>query len=169
MKIKIFSYYLAQDDPKKCTSRKLAKYGMLRIIKKVHQIPKKAIVLNPLAEKILSEEDTKLVLAHGIVVIDSSWKKGYEIFRKIKRGEQRRLPTLIAANPVNYGKPFELSSAEALAATLLYLEFSEEAVRILNKFKWGGEFVKLNAEFFSSYTDVNLLLTKLQVFASKYE
>ncbi|MGC9084687.1 MAG: DUF367 family protein [Thermoproteota archaeon] len=162
MRIKIFAYYLAQDDPKKCTSKKLAKYGILRIIKRARQIPKKAIVLNPLAKEVLSKEDTTLVSAHGLVVIDSSWKKGYEIFGKIRRGEQRRLPTLIAANPVNYGKPFELSSAEALATALLCLGFHEEAVTILNKFKWGVEFVKLNAEFFSSYTDVNLLLTKLQ-------
>lgn len=162
MGIKIFAYHLAQDDPKKCTSKKLAKFGVLRVIRKVRQVPKKAIVLNPLARRILSKEDLALVLAYGIVVIDSSWKKGYEIFRKIRRGEQRRLPMLIAANPVNYGKPFELSSAEALAAALLYLNLYEEAIVILNKFKWGAEFIKLNAEFFSSCVDVNLLLAKLQ-------
>lgn len=162
MKIKIFAYDLAQDDPKKCTSRKLAKFRMLKILKRVSQIPRKAVVLNPLARSLLSKEDSVLVLVHGIVVIDSSWKKGYEIFRKIRRGEQRRLPTLIAANPVNYGKPFELSSAEALAAALLYLEFYEEAINILSKFKWGVEFIKLNAEFFSRYVDVSLLITKLQ-------
>lgn len=162
MGIKIFAYYLAQDDPKKCTSRRLAKHGILRIIRRARQIPKKAIVLNPLAEKVLSKEDSELILAHGVVVIDSSWKKGYEIFRKIRRGEHRRLPILIAANPVNYGKPFELSSAEALAATLLFLGFYDEATAILNKFKWGIEFIKVNAEFFSRYVDVGLLLTKLQ-------
>ncbi|MBO3801547.1 MAG: DUF367 family protein [Thermoproteota archaeon] len=163
MRIKIFSYYLAQDDPKKCTSKRLAKHGLLRIIKKISEIPKKAIVLNPLAENMLSKEDSALVLVHGIVVIDSSWKKGYEIFRKIKRGEQRRLPTLIAANPVNYGKQFELSSAEALAAAFLYLGFYEEAIMILSKFKWGAEFIKLNTEFFlNNCIDEDLLLTKLQ-------
>ena len=158
----MFAYYLAQDDPKRCTSKKLAKFGVLRIVRKINQIPKKAIVLNPLAERTLSKEDLAFASTYGIVVIDSSWKRGYEIFRRIKRGEQRKLPTLIAANPVNYGRLFELSSAEALATALLCLGFYEEAVMTLNKFKWSVEFIKLNFEFFSNYADVNLLIAKLQ-------
>jgi len=149
MKIRLFAYYLHQDDPKKCTSKRLAKYGILKLIWKASQIPRNAIVLNPIARVTLSKEDKTLASRFGLVVIDSSWNRGEEVFEKIKRGKQRVLPTLVAANPVNYGVPFKLSSAEALATALWILDFKEEAKIILSKFKWGEEFLKINSDFFS--------------------
>lgn len=58
---------------------------------------------------------------------------------------------MVAANPVNYGKPFKLSCVEAIAATLVLTGFEEEAVTILNNFKWGHVFMEINAELFESY------------------
>ncbi len=54
------------------------------------------------------------------------------------------VPFLVAANPVNYGKPLRLSCAEAVAATLFLTGFQDEAREIMNKFKWGHAFFEVN-------------------------
>ena len=51
---------------------------------------------------------------------------------------------MLAVNPVNYGKPYKLSCAEAIAATLLLTGYAEEAVEVMNKFKWGLPFFNVN-------------------------
>jgi pre-rRNA-processing protein TSR3 len=63
------------------------------------------------------------------------------------------VPYLIAANPVNFGKPFRLSCVEALAAALIITGFLEEADAILQKFKWGPTFIDLNKDFLEAYLD----------------
>lgn len=73
------------------------------------------------------------------------------MFQHRIRGEPRGLPYLIAANPVNYGRVGKLSSAEAAASALYILGFVEEAKRILNLFKWGPHFLKLNSEPLQDY------------------
>jgi pre-rRNA-processing protein TSR3 len=67
-------------------------------------------------------------------------------------GEGRKLPTLLAANPVNYAKPHKLSSVEALAAALSIMGFRDRAVRLLSLFKWGETFLTLNSEPLESYS-----------------
>jgi len=148
--LKLIALHLDKDDPRKCTSRKLARKGLLYIVTRSFLLPKKAIVLNPEADQVLSQRDFILANRYGLVVIDTSWKTGREIFSKLKRGVHRRLPVLIAANPTNYGKPYELSSAEALAAALSIFGMKDEAMTILSKFSWGAEFLKLNQELMSS-------------------
>ncbi len=142
--MKLLAFRLGQDDPKMCTSVRLARRGHLRLISSSRFIPRKAIVLNPEASETLSASDAELAERYGLVVIDASWKTGRDVFSRMRRGLQRKLPTYIAANPTNYGKPYELSSAEAIAAALAIFGRFEESVSVLSEFKWGLEFLKLN-------------------------
>ena len=68
---------------------------------------------------------------------------------------ERALPFLVAANPVNYGKPFKLSTVEALAAGLIILGEREQAELILSKFTWGHVFLELNREPLQEYSAAN--------------
>ena len=142
MKYHLYVYHTNDDDPKKCTAKKLAKFGLVKIVGKIGEIPRNSILLNPFSEKALSPEDKKF---RSIAAIDCSWKNADSIFEKAtKRMRSRALPYLVAANPVNYGRPFKLSTAEAMASALYILGEEEQARDLLNKFKWGSHFLKLN-------------------------
>ena len=140
MKYALYVYHAGEDNPKKCTAKKLAKFGLVNMVK-LRNIPKNAILLSPFSKKALSPEDKKFA---AIAAIDCSWKNAEKIFSKIGNKNARALPFLLAANPVNYGKPLKLSTAEALAAALYILDDIEDAQILMNKFKWGPTFLKLN-------------------------
>jgi len=139
----LYVYDVGDDDPKKCTARKLAKFGLVNIISSMGKIPRNSILLNPFSEKALSPQDKGI---ENIVAIDCSWKNAEEIFKRVGRRikHERALPYLLAANPVNYGKPLRLSTAEAMAAALYILGREEQARELMKKFKWGEHFLELN-------------------------
>lgn len=147
----LYALHLHEDDPRRCTVLVLKKHGLIRVFSRISQFPKNSIVLNPEALVVLTPEDKHIAVRHGITVIDTSWKSpDNSVFHLLKARFQRRLPTLLAANPVNYGTPNLLSSVEALAAALFILGFQDRAAEILSLFKWGGSFLELNRDLLST-------------------
>lgn len=149
--MRIFVLMLKQDDPKKCTAAKLSKF---RIVEPIKFIPNNVIILNPFSNDILSKNDR----ANGksLLAIDCSWHNIHSTlnkFRKIQKGINRRLPFLLAGNPVNYAKLGKLTTAEALAGSLFILGFAGEAEKLLSKFRWGHTFLELNSEILNLYAN----------------
>lgn len=106
----------------------------------------KGIVLSANGTKIISKEDLDIIQKSGLCVIDCSWNKIEEV--KVSYRHERILPHMVAVNPVNYGKVFKLSCAEALAAGLFLIGCREQADKLLEKFKWGVNFFKVNQQAF---------------------
>lgn len=149
----LYAYDAGQCDPKKCTAKKLARLGLITPITVIWRIPVKTIVLVPIAEKALAPPDR--AFTNSITVFDCSWKEfaSFEDLLKRMKRKKRALPYLIAVNPVNYGKPFILSSVEAFAAALFILGEQEHAQSLLHKFKWGDEFLRVNGGMLHAYAE----------------
>ncbi|MGI0090432.1 MAG: DUF367 family protein, partial [Nitrososphaerales archaeon] len=139
----------------KCTSAKMRKLGFARpIIGK--RIRPDSIVLNPFAPQPLVKGDAESALSYGLVVVDCSWAKAGEVFkRKHLKGNQRKLPALIAGNPTNYSKLWSLSSVEAAAASFYIMNFYDAAYRLLNIYKWGPTFLSLNQSALDEYSQAD--------------
>ena len=145
VKLQVLMFY--QDDPKKCTAAKMVKFGLAQNIKK---IANKGLVLDPFSEKTLLPKDRSSI--NSIVGIDCSWNLVEQAFSKKFNGIKRKLPPLLAGNPVNYSKLNKLTTAEALSASLFILGFKEQSLELLNKFKWGHTFYELNQNLLDEYS-----------------
>ncbi|MGP8330600.1 MAG: DUF367 family protein [Methanosarcinaceae archaeon] len=149
--VKLYIYHIKQCDPKKCTGKKLARFGLAHLFENIQTIPHGSILLDPMAEKALSPADG---ISRGVTVLDCSWEEVERVFSQLqkKKLRHRALPYLVAANPVNFGKPFKLNSVEAFAASLYILGYKEQASTIISKFNWGHTFLELNQEPLEDYS-----------------
>ncbi|MDH5570053.1 MAG: DUF367 family protein [Nitrosopumilus sp.] len=136
-----------QDDPKKCTAAKMVKFGLAQNIAKIGN---NGLVLDPFSKKTLLPKDRFLV--NAIVGIDCSWNLVNQAFSKKFNGIKRKLPPLLAGNPVNYSKLNKLTTAEALSASLIILGYEDQGLELLDKFKWGHTFYELNQNLFEEYS-----------------
>ncbi|MCI4371380.1 MAG: DUF367 family protein [Thermoplasmata archaeon] len=150
-KIRLIAFHARQCDPKRCTSLRLERLGLMTFVPRPSALPRGSILLSPNAERALSPEDTSRAIRRGLSLLDVSWKRG--VFPKVPQAASRALPYLLAANPVNYGKPFVLSSVEALAAALMIFRREDEARALLAKFVWGEQFLLLNREPLDAYAN----------------
>lgn len=139
-------YHAEQCDPKKCTGRKLARFKLARLTKRMNEL-RRCLVLSPFSEKAISPADKE---ERCLAALDCSWAHAEEVFAR-QNLKARALPFLLAANPVNFGKPFQLSTVEALAAALFILGQKHKAEEILAKFSWGHVFLELNIEPLREY------------------
>jgi len=149
--VKICVYHAGQCDPKKCTTLKLKRHSLVRVVRRVGRLPRGAVILNPFSERAFSPADRGRMEKRGLAGIDCSWVYADDVLNLFTRGTSRCLPYLIAANPVNYGVPTKLSTVEALSAALYITGYKRKAERLLSIFKWGLGFIVLNRELLESY------------------
>lgn len=148
--------HLSQDDPKKCSARKLARFNRARLVEHFHDIPYGYLLLDPFSKVALSPADKERFERRGMAAIDCSWEDAERIFKKFKKvrkAEYRALPLLMATNPVKFGKWGELSTLEALAASYYIMGFKDDAAEMMSIYNWGEKFLEINREPLEAYSE----------------
>ncbi|MEF8851419.1 MAG: DUF367 family protein [Haloarculaceae archaeon] len=151
--------YEGDDDPEKCSARKLARFDLVELHRSNRATPP-GIVLDPFADRALSPADRESEASPAgtgarrdrLVALDCSWETAERLVDGLA-GIHRSLPFLVAGNPVSYGTPFRLNTVEAFAGALCILGEREQAERLLSKFTWGHTFLELNEEPLRRYAD----------------
>jgi pre-rRNA-processing protein TSR3 len=143
--VDVVVYHLSQDDPRKNTALRMERAGKARLVDKVERCPRHAVLLNPFAKKAVSREDHEDMRKRGLLALDCSWRQAEAAFPALLgTTRSRALPFLVAANPVNYGKPFVLSTVEAVAAALWIVGEQRQARDVLSSVPFGERFLELN-------------------------
>ncbi len=145
---------LRECDPKKCTACRLVKFGLAEEAKSA-----RGTVLDPFSPTAISREDSG-----PLVLVDCSWNrlKNFPDLPGVN-GPHRALPYLLAANPVNWGRPCRLSTAEAAAAALYIMGEKEQSRALLSKFTWGHSFFELNGPLLEAYSEAKSSKRVVQV------
>ncbi len=114
------------------------------------------VIIRPTGTRTVSPADAEIIRKAGLAVVDCSWAALDQVpFAKLPKGGERLLPYLVAANTVNYGRPYKLNCAEALAAGLWICGFKDDAELVMSKFGYGEEFLRINAELLDAYSKCN--------------
>ncbi|OLL26053.1 Ribosome biogenesis protein tsr3 [Neolecta irregularis DAH-3] len=140
-----------QCDPKKCSGKKLFRIGLISTILKLgNKFP--GVVITPTGSIPVSMADKEIAMQAGIAVVECSWAKVDELpVTRISGKCERNLPYLIAANPINHGRPWKLNCAEAFAACLSITGHQDLAQDLLSHFSWGHAFFTLNDDLLRMY------------------
>lgn len=110
------------------------------------------VVVSPNAKTVISPADRELLEQFGAAVVECSWVRVKEVpWAKIGGKCERILPYLVAANSVNYGRPWRLNCAEALAATFFICGHEDWAHEVLKHFSHGEPFLEINSQLLKRY------------------
>ncbi|ETN43088.1 uncharacterized protein HMPREF1541_02246 [Cyphellophora europaea CBS 101466] len=137
-------------DAKRCSGKRLMHFGLMREL----AIGQKSagVVISPNAKKVVSPADREVLEQHGAAVVECSWVRVKEVpWARIGGKCERLLPYLVAANPVNYGRPWRLNCVEALAACFMICGKNEWAETVLQHFSYGQPFLEINSQLFERY------------------
>lgn len=67
-----------QCDPKRCTGRKLVRYGLIKVLKVGRRFP--GLVLSPTGDRTLSPADLDFIRNGGLAVVDCSWNQVFKLY-----------------------------------------------------------------------------------------
>ncbi|MGZ4917148.1 MAG: DUF367 family protein [Halobacteriota archaeon] len=152
MSTRLCVVHTGQCNPKRCTSKKLARFHLVTLIpaRSLSRV-KKGLLLDPTAQKPLYRQDR----SDTLIALDCSWEHCEGLFAPMPLTLRRRLPYLLAANPINYGRPYQLTTVEAFAAALCVFGEKQHAEQLLSKFKWGLNFLSLNYVLLEDYANAS--------------
>lgn len=137
-------------DPKRCSGKKLERLGLIKSLRVGEKF--QGIVVSPNGNNVVCPDDKEIVEQHGASVVECSWARLDEVpFNKIGGKHERLLPYLVAANQVNYGRPWKLNCVEALAACFAIIGRMDWASELLSHFSWGLGFLELNKDLIEVY------------------
>jgi pre-rRNA-processing protein TSR3 len=110
------------------------------------------VIISPNAKQTISPADRELMEQYGAAVVECSWARVKEVpWPKIGGKCERLLPYLVAANSVNYGKPWRLNCVEALGAAFYICGHPEWAEEALSHFSYGQSFLDINSSILKRY------------------
>lgn len=137
-------------DPKRCSGKKLERLGYIKNLRVGQKF--QGVVVSPNGKGVVCPDDLEIVETFGAAVVECSWARLDEIpFNKIGGKNERLLPYLVAANTVNYGRPWKLNCVEALAACFAIVGHIDWAEELLRNFSWGPTFLEINRELIEVY------------------
>jgi pre-rRNA-processing protein TSR3 len=141
---------LGHCDPKRCSGKKLMRLGLMRDLHMGQR--HNGVIITPNGKQVVSPADRELMDQYGAAVVECSWARTKEVqWNKVGGKCERLLPYLVAANTVNYGKPWRLNCVEALASAFYICGHPDWAEQVLAPFAYGESFLEINGTLLKRY------------------